>query len=232
MNSYQFYTPKLTFISKWMIILTVALFLLSSILNLSMGGGLVPYLGLSANTFFSGGIHTILTYPFMGTGLFEVIFDCLLIWFLGCELEAMWGRVKYVFLAVFATLLSAAVFLAVCLLFPSLSSYPLTGLAGICNAMLVAYAMIYPDRYFSFFMIFPMKAKWFCLILLGMQLYLGVFTPGATLAWGHMGGMLAGFLFIKWPNLSQIKSSLPSKPKKKGNLKLIKGNDDTPKYWQ
>lgn len=232
MNSYQFYTPRLTFISKIIIIATVAIFLLSSVLELSMGGGLKPFLGLTATGFVSGGIHTILTYPFMGTGLFEVIFDCLLVWFIGCELEALWGRGKYLLLALFATLLSAAIYLAVSLVFPSVGGVALTGLAGFCNALLVAYAVLYPDRYFSFFMIFPIQAKWFCLILLGMQLYLGIFSPAGVLAWGHMGGMLAGFLFMKWPKFGTFKGISSSKPKRKGNLKLVKGDDDTPKYWQ
>ncbi len=231
MNSYKFYTPRLTFISKIIIIATVAIFLLSSVLELSMGGGLKPFLGLTATGFISGGIHTIFTYPFMGTGLFEVIFDCLLVWFIGCELEALWGRGKYLLLGLFATLLSGVIYLAVSLVFPSVSGLALTGLAGFCNALLVAYAILYPDRYFSFFMIFPIQAKWFCLILLGMQLYLGIFSPGAVLAWGHMGGMLAGFLFMKWPQIGTFKGISSSKPKRKGNLKLVKGNDNTPKYW-
>ena len=231
MSYQQFYTPRLTFVSKIFIILTVSFFLLSSVLRLSMGSGLEATLGLSSAFFFRGGFHTLITYPFLGTGLFEVIFDCMMIWFLGCELEAMWGRLKYFMLALMATLLSGVVYLAVSLLFPSLSTYPLTGLAGICNALLVAYALIYPDRYFSFFMIFPIKAKWFCLILLGMQLYLGIFSPGASLAWGHMGGMLAGLLFIKWPRMGSFKMNLPSRPKKKGNLRLVNGEDNDPKYW-
>lgn len=231
MNSQQFYTPRLTFVSKVFIIITVSLFLISSVLRASMGSGLEGVLGLSSHFFFRGGFHTLVTYPFLGTGLFEVLFDCLLLWFIGCELEGMWGKAKYFILALFSTILSGVIYLAVSQISPSLSAYPLTGLAGICNALLVAYALIYPDRYFSFFMIFPIKAKWFCLILLGMQLYLGIFSPGASLAWGHMGGMLAGFLFMKWPKLRSFKTSMPSRPKKKGNLRLIKDEDNDPKYW-
>lgn len=232
MNSSQFYTPKMTRINKMIIIATVSLFILSSVMSLSGGGSLALYLGLSLDFFLRGGVHTLFTFPFVGTGLFEVLFDCLLLWFLGCELEALWGRTKYLFLLLFSTLLSAVTYLAVCLMFPTLSSLSLTGLATFCNAMLVAYALIYPNRNFSFFMIFPIPAKWFCLILLGMQLYLGIFTPGATQAWGHMGGMLAGLLFIKGAKLTQLKKPSSLAPKKKNHLKLVKDEDNTPKYWQ
>jgi len=236
MNSYQIHTPRLLPVSKIFIVMTVFIFLLSSVLKVTIGLDLAPFLGLSSSLFFKGGIYSIVTYPFMGTGLFEVIFDSLLIWFLGSELEALWGKVKYLGLAFFAAFLSGAVFLFVGLFFPSLSLYPLTGLAGVCNAMLVIYAMLYPERYFSFMMIFPLKAKWFCLILLGMQLYLGIFSPGAALAWGHMGGMLAGYLFMKfWQmKIKGISFSLMSKKlksPKKGKLHLIKGEDSDQKYW-
>ena len=86
-------------------------------------------------------------------------------------------------------------------------------------------------------LIFPMKAKYFCALLIGIQLYMGFFSPSATLAWGHLGAMFSAFLFMvivsspKFKNLSEIYLK-KRKNKSKANLKLVDDDDENgPKHW-
>jgi membrane associated rhomboid family serine protease len=62
----------------------------------------------------------------------------------------------------------------------------------------VAYAMLYPNDVWM--LIFPpvrMKAKWFILIFLALELYLGVTgTVEGVAHFAHLGGALVGFLLI------------------------------------
>ena len=41
-----------------------------------------------------------------------------------------------------------------------------------------------------------MQAKWFVILLIGMNLYHGFFTPGGMFAWAQIGAMIAGFLWM------------------------------------
>jgi membrane associated rhomboid family serine protease len=217
------------------------IFLLSSILKASGVANLVSLLGLSPAMFFSGHIYEIFTYPFIASGIFDVLFNGLLLWFIGSELESQWGMRRYIYFLLTCTIGSGIIYLLVSSLFLSgenLFSYPLYGMHGAGSALCLAYAVLYPDRIFTFMLIFPMKAKYFCMILIGMLLFNGFFTPAKVLAWGHLGAMAFGYGWMmlissqKWKSMNT--PSMPKKrPKSKANLRIVEDDDEKPpKYWQ
>ena len=222
MNNMQL--PRMTQVNKILIIVSVVCFLLQSILNLAQLINLNLMLGLSAQLFWKGLFYQLLTYPLAGGGLIEVVFNALLLWFIGCELENSWGRKRYLAFLTVATLGGGIVFLALSQFISGVGV--LGGLAGITSALLLAYAIIYPHRTFLFLLIIPVKAKYFCMILIGMQFYMGIFSPGASQVWGHLGAMFFTFLFMLY--LAREK-----RPKKKGKGKLSLVSDEVPppKYW-
>ena len=75
---------------------------------------------------------------------------------------------------------------------------PMLGASGAIYGVQVAYAMLYPNDVWM--LIFPpvrMKAKWFILIFLALELYLGVTgTVEGVAHFAHLGGALVGFLLI------------------------------------
>ena len=95
MNQYQFSAPPLTKINKFIILSTGICFLLYSILKAVGAFNLVSLLGLSGSGLMSGFIFQLVTYPFMETQLMGFIFNSLVVWFIGSELEAQWGRKVY-----------------------------------------------------------------------------------------------------------------------------------------
>lgn len=246
MQQSQLHVPRLTYVNKIIIIISGSLFLLGAILGKASGVSLPLFLGLSAGKFFDGHIYQILTYPFVGNGLFEVLFNCLLLWLVGSELEETWGAKRYAKFLLSAVLGASFLFLLLATLFYSGStSYflPLTGLMGVTNFLLLAYAIIYPQRLFTFMFIFPMKAWIFCILIICIQLFYGIFSPSGILSLGHLGALVSGYIYMVLVSTDRFKNYFSSKKRErkvsKSHLKLVKTDDEDdddenppPKYWQ
>ena len=78
------------------------------------------------------------------------------------------------------------------------------GSSGALFGLLLAYGILYADRTLLFGFLFPIKAKYFVMILGAISL-LGSFGPsgGGVSYVAHLGGMLIGFLYLKRFRLGQ-----------------------------
>ena len=75
------------------------------------------------------------------------------------------------------------------------------GSSGAIFGILMACAMLFPDRPILFGFIFPMQMKWFVLII-GAIAFLSSFQANSGVsAFAHLGGLLFGYFFLKTPNL-------------------------------
>ncbi len=239
MSHYQFQAPKLTPVNKAILIATVSLFVLHSILKAVGAFSVVSYVGLSGAGVFSGMIFQFLTYPFVETQLMSAIFNSLLIWFIGSELETLWGKKVYLrFLLLVVLGVGLFYFLVSVLFFLGTHVYqsPLHGLNGINFALLIAYATLYPDRQLSLMMIFPMRAQTFCWILAGIEAYMALFS-NITTSWAHLLAMGLSWLIIRFQRTSflhkVLNHSFEKGKSKKGHLYVVKDDDKKPpKYWQ
>lgn len=77
---------------------------------------------------------------------------------------------------------------------------PTVGASGAIYGVLIGFAMLYPDAPLT--LIFPpitLKAKWFVIIFAVIELATGVrgVTDGVA-HFAHLGGMLFGFLLLRW----------------------------------
>lgn len=239
----QVYLPRLTLINKIIIIIASACFLLGFALSMTRGTGLYHLMGLSADNVMSGHVYTMLTYPFLANSIIELILNCLMLWMMGSEFEENWGAKRYLSFMLATTIGAALIYLLINILFfqgHPVYEYPLTGLSGIVAALCMAYAVIYPDRIFSFLMIIPVKAKYFCMLLVVIALYQGISSPLGIGAWGQLGAILSAYLFMltishrNFRNLSDKLSKMTqARPKKsKAKLTIVKDDQDgPPKYW-
>lgn len=229
MNQMHFQKPPLTKVNKILIITAVTLFILSSassMMGIPSIGGL---LRLSANGFTRGFIFQLITYPLIQHSFISVLFNCLLLWFIGGELELKWGRKTYLKFLLISSIGAGIVFL-LSTYFLGNPNVSLMGLDGINLSLLIAYGVIYSDRTMSFMLIFPMQAKYFCFLLAGIQIYMGIFSTQKFHAWAHITAMIWGYLFLKGKSLSIKKRQ---KPRNKGHLKLVEDeNEKEPRYWQ
>jgi membrane associated rhomboid family serine protease len=69
--------------------------------------------------------------------------------------------------------------------------------------------MTFPDRPIYLYMIIPIKAKWFAMIMGAIEFVSSLSTPGSGVSHvAHLGGMLFGFLYLRGPHLPY---NLPSR---------------------
>ena len=212
MNHVQFQAPVLSKVNKLILIITGICFLVASILKAIGAVSLVQLLGLSADGLFHGLIYKLFTYPFVEVQLMNFIFNGLIIWFIGSELETSWGQKVYIRFLLLTVMGAGLMFSLLSLIFffgtPVYYS-GLHGLSGINFALLIAYSLLYPNRQMAFMMIFPMNAKTFCWILVGIEAYLAVFSSLQS-SWGHLLAMGMSFVLIHFQSNPIIKKALQS----------------------
>jgi membrane associated rhomboid family serine protease len=239
MNQTQFQAPQLTKINKYILIGAGICFLASAILKAIGAFSLVKVLGLSGSGIFSGMIFQLVTYPLVETQLLGFLFNALLVWFIGSELETLWGSKTYLRFLLLTVVAVGLIYVLVNFAFffgTYIYATPLHGLAGMNLALLVAYATLYPDRQLSMMMIFPMRARTFCWILVAIQAYYAVFSS-LTSSWAHLLGMGISYLLIRYQSKPLIhkvmNSSFSFRRNSKKRLYVVKDDDQNPpKYWQ
>lgn len=93
------------------------------------------------------------------------------------------------------------------LLARQLNVFTTVGASGAIYGVLLAFAMLYPNRpLYLMFIPMPVKAKYMVLIWIGMELLLGLSSANDGVAhFAHLGGMIFGFMLILyWKKKGQI----------------------------
>jgi membrane associated rhomboid family serine protease len=155
--------------------------------------GLVPEAVLERFSFWQ-----LATYMFLHAGPLHILFNMLGVWMFGTDLERLWGTRTfaryYAITGVGAGVVAvAASFLPVGALQLTYSSVTI-GASGALYAILLAYAMRWPERPILLILI-PVPAKYFVMIY-GALALLSVSDPRVSAA-AHLGGLLVGYLYLK-----------------------------------
>jgi membrane associated rhomboid family serine protease len=160
-------------------------------------GGILALWPLESGNFLP---WQVVTYAFMhGHGDFgHLFFNMLALWMFGSEMEMLWGPRRYV-QYVTASILAAA---AAQLLITALSGppyYPTVGFSGAVFGLLLAYGMMFPNRTVVLLIPpMPMKAKTLVVVYGVLELVLGVYGGAGIAHFAHLGGMLGGWLMIRY----------------------------------
>jgi membrane associated rhomboid family serine protease len=77
---------------------------------------------------------------------------------------------------------------------------PTVGASGAIFGVLLAFGVLFPNtQLMLLFPPIPIKAKYFVMIYGGIELYLAITQPGASIAHAaHLGGMLFGYILIRY----------------------------------
>lgn len=192
--------PNLPPVTKVLMLVCVAMFCLQAFLPLELWFALWP---LSSGRFLP---WQPLSYAFLHGDLFHLLFNMLGLWMFGSELERLWGQKRFMhFMA--AGIVAAA--LTQMLLVTVMGSRAYTvGISGGIFALLLAFGMLFPNRTVMLLIPpIPMKAKTFVWVFGALELLLGlgllnfIFGNGTTddvAHFAHLGGMLGGFLMIRY----------------------------------
>jgi membrane associated rhomboid family serine protease len=203
-GGFQFFPPVI----KWLLITNGAVFLLLGIGGKAFTLDEMPlayifnyYLGLMP---WGYGFYPwqLITYQFMHANLTHLIYNMFALWMFGMEVEHVWGSRR--FLAFYLTCgavagLSQLVFAPLLeptsVVSPGGLGIPTVGASGAVFAVLVAFAMLFPDRYIFLYFLLPIKAKYFIVGMIALGI-LSVGDQSAVANLAHLGGAAAGFVYV------------------------------------
>ena len=156
-----------------------------------------------------GQLWRLLTYMFVHSrdSFSHILFNMLALWMFGVELERMWGTrffLKFYFVCGICAALTTLVLSFVPLpIFDSLYASLTIGASGAIYGVLLAYALYFPHRPILMMFMFPVPAKYFVMIMGGISLLSSLGSAGGGIAHTtHLGGLLAGYLYLKRPRIN------------------------------
>ncbi len=159
--------------------------------------GLTPILFMSHP---ASGWPFIFTSMFLHGGWLHLISNMWILFVFGHNVEASMGGLRYL---IFYLLACAAAALLQIYVQPE-SSTPMIGASGAIAGVLGAYLILFPRARIAslvalifFFTIVEIPAAIFLLLWMGLQVYSGLFTSQAGVAWwAHIGGFLFGAVMV------------------------------------
>jgi membrane associated rhomboid family serine protease len=241
---------SLTPVVKWLIILNVVIWVGFQLLLEGYGG--IPfnrYFALYPYKFvYEFFLWQPLTFMFLHSlQVSHILFNMLMLWFVGVELEQRWGRKFFLSYYLICGAGSAILYSFIMVIYAAITGaqnglvVPVVGASGAIFGLLLAYGILFGERTMYFMMVFPMKAKYFVCILGAIEV-VSILTSGVTggevANLAHLGGLLTGYLtLLGWTRIRQTVWKRTAKKKGSGKLRLVVDNDKAsrddrgPKYW-
>ena len=163
---------------------------------------LAQIFGLSSNDVWPM-IWQPLTYMFIHGDFFHIFMNMFVLWMFGSEMESIWGSrgfLKYYFITGIG---SGLIWL---LLNISNPFSVLIGASGAIYGVLLAYGLMFPNRKVLIYFLFPIKVKYFVLLLGVIAFISSIGDTGSNISHlTHLSGMLIGFIYLKSPlNMSKV----------------------------
>ena len=171
--------------------------------------------------------YQLITYLFLHANFMHILSNMFGLWMFGCVIENVWGSKKFLFYYItcgigaglcqelaqfgsfyltiseqapgigFGELIAVGQQLS-----HQLNSWTTIGASGAVYAVILAFGMTFPnERLFIIPFPFPIKAKWFVLGYVAIEFFSAIGTSADGVAHtAHLGGMLFGFLMIRYWN--------------------------------
>ena len=185
--------PSLPPATQALLLANVAVFFLERLIGGALFGPLALW-PIGSGHFFP---WQVASYAVLHGSFEHLFFNMLGLWMFGSELEHVWGQKRYVQFYTASVLAAALTQLIVTL---NAAPYPTVGASGGLFGLLLAFAMMFPNRtIIPLFPPIPMKAKVFVALYGALELMFGVFDPRSGIAhFAHLGGMAGGYLMIRY----------------------------------
>jgi membrane associated rhomboid family serine protease len=205
-GGFSFFPPVI----KMLLITNVAVFLLQLLLSNTVVQGL-PFEFLLKKYFalnpltpirFTDGyeifefkfhIWQLVTYMFLHADFMHIFFNMFALWMFGMELEHVFGSKKFFWYYMACGIGGGITNLLLSPLFSHPA--PTIGASGAVFGILLAFGLMFPDRLIFFYFLIPIKAKYFVIIYLVLEI-LAVGSSDMVAHLAHLGGALTGYIFI------------------------------------
>lgn len=139
----------------------------------------------------------LVTYGFLHGDMWHIFFNMFALWMFGRDLERIMGAQRFL-IYYFTCVIGAAI---VQLLVAAIQGgmYPTIGASGGVFGILLAYGMAFPNNTVMLLIPpIPMKAKYFVIVFGVLELVLGVSGASPIAHFAHLGGMLFGYLLLRF----------------------------------
>lgn len=245
-RSVNFAMAPLTPAIKWIIIVNVAIwFVLQVVLEPLFKVPITGFMALTpADVLFNYHIWELVTYMFAHSlQVFHILFNMLMLWLFGNELEQVWGSRRFLIYYFLTGIGAALIYCLGTALYAFITGnthsliIPVVGASGAIYGIMLAYGILFGDRTVYFFMIFPMKARFF-VILMGLIEFSNLMSSqvaGSEVAYlAHLGGLISGFLIFAYQRIRANIRKRTNQTRKGRHLHLVVDNDKKdqgPKYW-
>jgi membrane associated rhomboid family serine protease len=197
-GGFGFFPPVI----KTLLLVNVAVFLFQMLLNnytlrgIPLEHYILKYFSLIPMG-YGFKIWQLLTYMFLHFDFMHILFNMLALWMFGMELEHTLGSRKFL---LYYILCGVGGGIANLLMGPMFQHpAPTIGASGAVYGVLLAYGLIFPENTIYIYFLLPIKAKYFVLIYLGIEI-LAVGNQDMVAHLAHLGGALTGYIFLMVDN--------------------------------
>ncbi len=198
LGGFSFFPPVI----KNLIMINLGAFLLQNIFV----GGYFTFGGVSLGNWFVETFYLmplgygfmpwqLVTYMFLHGGFGHIFLNMLMLWMFGMEIENTWGSKKFLIFYFAAGLVAGLANLLIAPLFSTPG--PTIGASGGVYGVLVAFAMLFPNRHIYIYFLLPVRAKYLITFFILLELYNGVTGASGGIAHvAHLGGAVVGAIWV------------------------------------
>lgn len=156
------------------------------------------FLALLPEALLLGQVWRLVTYPVVNVSIFSVLWDLLLVWSFGSEIEPRWGSRRFAVFLLLASAAAAFLGVATTWLLPDSLFGAGSGFAPPLVALIVAWTLEGPSLPTNFFGILPMTRLGFAAIALALVVF-GELEHSRSLARlvFVLGGLPVAWLFVR-----------------------------------
>ena len=187
-----------------------------------------------------------LTYMFLHSlSITHIVFNTLMLWWLGAELETRWGSRLFLTYYLVSGAGAGVIYTIGITVYSAFTGSvaglvaPVIGASGAVFGLLLAFGILFSERVILFFFVFPMKVKYFVMIIAAIEVVslLNVGSQKGVANLAHLGGLISGYLFLIFWTRSQQRGRRKNAKKDRRGLRLVVNNegeekgDKGPKYW-
>lgn len=191
--------PRGSVAVHWLIGLCVAVYFLQA--TLVGDENMAATLGYTPGDLASRELWTVVTYMFVHGGLVHLALNMWTLWLFGPRVERAWGSSTFTWYYLWCGLGGWAFH------YMFEQNAGLIGASAAALGVAVAYASLWPNDEVMFFGVVPMKVRWMVLLFAVINMVSALVStgaPGSTAFAAHLGGMFAGWLYLRAPGQGSL----------------------------
>ncbi len=185
---------------KWLLISNTAIWLLYFFAARGESIEIFNLLALSPRAVLGHfAIWQPVTYMFLHDpqGFGHILFNMLALWMFGTDLERDWGTKRFLTYYFLCGIGAGICDIVVNAAIGNLNTRTI-GASGAIYGLLLAFGLLYPDRVVLMNFLFPIKAKYFVMIMGAMAFLSSIGGSTSRVSnIAHLGGMLFGYLYLR-----------------------------------